>query len=100
MKSEEINQITIRTVGQGDEYSGEWIVQQCGCVTASTFGDIVRLKAAYAPLVARLLLYSKPRRTKAMQYCHDNEPRVRDLYCEYLHKFCHHRHLWKKQGLT
>ena len=97
MRSEEINQITIRTVDQGDDQSGEWIVQQRGCVTASTFGDIVRIKAAYAPLVARLL-YSKPHITKAMQYCHDNKPRVRDLYCEYLHKnSVITRHLWKKQ---
>ena len=95
--SEEINQITIRTVDQGDNQSGEWVVQRRGCVTASTFGDIVRRKAAYAPLVARLL-YSKPHRTKAMQYGHDNEPRARDLYCEYLHKFCHHQASVEKTG--
>ena len=56
--SEEINQITIRIVDQGDDQSGEWVVQKRGHVTASTFGDIVRRNAVYAPLVERLL-YSK-----------------------------------------
>ena len=95
--SAEINQITIRTVDEGDDQSGEWIVQQCGRVTASTFGDFVRQKVAYAPLVARLL-YSKPLRTKAMQYGHNNEPRACDLYCEYLHKFRHHQASVEKTG--
>ena len=88
MTSVEINQIAIRTVDQGDDESGEWVLQRRGCVTASVFGDIVRRKAAYAPLVERLL-YGKTRRTKAMQYGHDNEPKARDMYCEYLHKFRH-----------
>ena len=69
MTSEEINQITIKTVDQGDDPSGGWIVQHCGRVTDSTFGDIVRRKAAYAPLVARLL-YSKSCRTKVMITSH------------------------------
>ena len=88
MAGEEIDQISIRTVDQGDDQSGEWIVQRRGRVTASTFGDIVRRRAAYAPLVERLL-YNKTRQTKAMQYGHDNEPKARDLYCDYLHKFRH-----------
>ena len=96
MTSEEINQFTIRIVDQGDDQSSEWVVQRHGHVTASTFGDIVRRKVAYAPLVARLL-YSNPRRTKAMQYGHDNKPRARDLYCEYLHKFHHHQASVEKQ---
>ena len=82
MTSVEINQITIRTVDQGDDESGEWVLQRHGRVTASVFGDIVRRKAVYAPLVERLL-YGKTRRTKAMQYGHDNEPKARDMYCEY-----------------
>ena len=85
MAGEEIDQISIRTVDQGDNQSGEWIVQRQGCVTASTFGDIVRRRAANAPLVERLL-YNKTRQTKAMQYGHDNGPKARDLYCDYLHK--------------
>ena len=97
MTSEEINQFTIRTVDQGDDQSSEWVVQQHGHVTTSTFGNIVRRKAAYAPLVARLQ-YSKPRRTKAMQYDHDNEPRDHDLYYEYLHKFHHHQASVEKTG--
>ena len=80
MAGEEIEQISIRTVDQGDDQSGEWIVQRR--VTASTFGEIVRRRAAYAPLVERLL-YNKTRQTKAMQYGHDNEPKARDLYCDY-----------------
>ena len=60
--SEKINQITIRTVDQGDGQSSEWVVQRCGRVTTYIFGDILRQKAAYAPLIARIL-YSKPRRT-------------------------------------
>ena len=67
MTREEIDQISIRTVNQGDDQSGEWVVQHPGCVTASLFGEIVRQKATYAPPVEKLL-YSKPRRTKAMQY--------------------------------
>ena len=61
MTSVEINQIGIRTVDQGDDESGEWVLQRRGRVTASTFGDIVRRKAAYAPLVERLLLILSPR---------------------------------------
>ena len=97
MTREEIDQISIRTVDQGDDQSGEWMVQHRGRVTASSFGEIVRQKAAYAPLVQRLL-YSKPRRTKAMQYGHDNEPKARDLYCEYLHKFHHQQGSVTKTG--
>ena len=97
MEGEEIDQISIRTVDQGDDQSGEWIVQRRGRVTASTFGDIVKRKAAYAPLVERLL-YNKPRRTKAMQYGHDNEPKARDLYSEYLHKFRHPQASVKQTG--
>ena len=97
MTSEEIDKISKRTVDQGDDQSGEWIVQRRGRVTASTFGEIVRRKAAYAPLVERLL-YNKTRRTKAMQYGHDNEPKARDLYCEYLHKFCHQQASVKQTG--
>ena len=96
MAGEEIDQISIRTVDQGDDQSGEWIVQRQGRVTASTFGDIVRRRAAYAPLVERLL-YNKTRQTKAMQYGHDNEPKARHLYCDYLHKFRHQQASVEKQ---
>ena len=96
MTSVEINQISIRTVDQGDDESGEWVLQRRGRVTASLFGDIVRRKAAYAPLVQRLL-YSKTHRTKAMQYSHNNEPKARDMYCEYLHKFRHKNATVEKQ---
>jgi len=60
---------------QGDNQSGEWIVQHRGRVTASTFREIIKWKAAYASLVEKQL-YSKPHRTKAMQYGHDNEPKA------------------------
>ena len=97
MAGEEIDQISIRTVDQGDNQSGEWIVQRRGCVTASTFGDIVRRRAAYAPLVDRLL-YNKTRQTKAMQYGHDNESKAQDLYCNYLHKFRHQQTSVERTG--
>ena len=93
MTSEEIDKISKRTVDQGNDQSGEWIVQRRGRVTASTFGEIVQRKAAYAPLVERLL-YNKTRRTKATQYGHDNEPKAR----EYLHKFHHQQASVKKTG--
>ena len=97
MTDEEINQISIRTTDQGDDQSGEWVTQRRGRVTASMFGEIVRRRAAYAPLVERLL-YSKTRRTKAMQYGHDNEPKARDLYSKYLHKFHHQQASVERTG--
>ena len=92
----EIDQISIRTVDQDDDKSGEWVLQRRGRVTAFLFGDIVRWKAVYAPLVERLL-YSKTCRTKAMQYGHNNEPKACDMYCEYLTNFAIKMQLWKKQ---
>ena len=97
MSNEEIHQISIRTVDQGDDQSGEWIVQHRGCVTASSFGDIIKRRAEYAPLVIRLL-YSKSHTTKAMKYGHDNEPRARDLYLEYLQKHHHNDATVQKTG--
>ena len=97
MTSEEIDEINIKTVDQGDDQSGEWVIQRRGHVTASIFGEIVRWRVVYAPLVERLL-YNKPRITKAMKYGNDNEPKARDLYCEYLHKFHHHQASVKRTG--
>ena len=97
MTSVEIDQISIITVHQGDDESGKWVLQRRGHVTASLFGDIVRWKAAYTSLVERLL-YSKTRRTKAMQYGHNNEPKAHDVYCEYLHKFRHKNAIVEKTG--
>ena len=88
MTNKEIEQIITRTVDQGDDQSGEWVVQRQGRVTASTFGDIVRRNAAYAPLVGKLLC-SKHHRTKAMQYGHNHETEAPDLYCHHLYKFRH-----------
>ena len=97
MTSDEIDEICIRTIDQGDDQSGEWVIRRRGRVTASTFGEIVRRRVAYAPLVERLLC-NKSRTTKAMKYGHDNEPIARGLYCEYLHKFCHHQASVKRTG--
>ena len=97
MTDKEIEQIITRTVDQGDDQSGEWVVQRRGRVTASIFGDIVRRKAAYAPLVVKLL-YSKHHRTKAMQYGHDHEPEARDLYCDHLYKFRHQQASVERTG--
>ena len=71
MSNDEICQINIRTVEQGDDQSGERIVQCQGCVTASSFGEIIKRRLEYAPLVIRLL-YSKAHIAKAMRYSHDN----------------------------
>ena len=76
MSNKEIHQINIRTVDQGDDQSGKWIVQHQGRVIASSFGEIIKRRAEYAPLVIKLL-YSKSRTAKAMKYGHDNEPRSR-----------------------
>ena len=83
-----IHDISIRTVDQGDDESGEWILQRRGRITASRFGEIVKRKAAHAPLVKRIL-YTTPRTTKAMQYGLNNEPLARQLYQKHL---CKHRH--------
>ena len=48
-------------------------MQHQGRVTASCFGEIIKRKVQYAPLVIRLL-FSKSCITKAMKYGHDNEP--------------------------
>ena len=82
---------------QGDDQSGEWVVQRRGHVTALMFGKIVRRRAAYVPLVERLL-YSKTRRTKAMQHGHDNEPKACDLYGNYLCKFHHQQASAERTG--
>jgi len=72
-------------------------VQHCSHVIASTFGEIIKWKAAYASMVEKLL-YNKPHRTKAMQYGNDNEPKAQDLYCEYLHKFHYQQASVKRTG--
>ena len=97
MSNEEICQISVRTVEQGDDQSGEWIVQCRGRVTASSFGEIVKRRLEYAPLVIRLL-YSKAHTTKAMRYGHDNEPKAQDLYLKYLQKYHHNDATVQKTG--
>ena len=94
--SEEINQITIRTVDQGDYQSGEWVVQRRGHVTASTFEDIVRRKAAYVPLVARLLYSSHVE----LRPCSMVMIMSQELVTCTVNIFTNSaitRHLWKKQ---
>ena len=63
------------TPNQGNDQSGEWLLQRRGCVTASSFGEIIKRRLKYAPLVIRLI-YSKCRTTKAMRYGHENEPKA------------------------
>ena len=98
VSNEEICQISVRTVDQGDDQSGEWIVQRWGRVTTSSFGEIIKRRAAYAPLVIKLL-YSKHCATKAMKYGHDNEPKARDLYMKFLQKHHHSNATVQKTGL-
>ena len=97
VSNKEICQISIRTVDQGDDHSGEWIVQRRGRVTASSFGEIVKRRLEYAPLVIKLL-YSKSHTTKAMRYGHDNEPNARELYLKYLQKHHHNTATVQKTG--
>ena len=99
MTSVEIDQISIRTVDQGDNEPGEWVLQRHGHAKTSLFRDIVRRKAAYAPLVERLL-YSKTCRTKAMQYGHNDKPKAYDMYYIIVNIFTNFTikmQLWKKQ---
>ena len=72
-------------------------MQRRGHVTASSFGEIVKRRLEYAPLVIRLL-YSKAHTTKAMRYGHDNEPKARDLYLKYLRKYHHNDATVQKTG--
>ena len=83
VSTEDIDQINIRTVDQGNDQSGEWVLQRQGHMTATIFGDIIRWKVSYIPLIIKLLC-SKQCRTKAMQYVHDNKPKAHNLYCEYI----------------
>jgi len=66
--------------------SGEWIMLHQEHVTASSFGSIVKRRAAFAPLVSRLL-YDKYCLT--MKYGHDHEATAHEAYvtkqCEEYH---------------
>jgi len=67
------------TIDQGDDHSGEWILQRRGHVTASYFGDIVKHRAAKAPLVIRIV-HKVTRETAAIWYGNVNEPCAQLLY--------------------
>ena len=49
------------------------------CVTASSFGSIVKKRSLFAPLVSRLLI-GKYCLTAAMKYGHNNEAVARKAY--------------------
>ena len=61
--NEQISHISVRTVNQDDEQSGEWLSQHQGRVTASSLGEIIK---EYTPLVIRFL-NAKSHTTKAMR---------------------------------
>ena len=63
----QIEEISELTADQANDESGEWIMLRRERVTASSFGSIVKRKAAFAPLVNRLL-YGKHCLTPAMKY--------------------------------
>ena len=57
--------------------------QQCGRVTASSFGAIAKRKSSFVPLVKRLL-YGKHVTTRGMRYDHLHEAHARNTYTKYL----------------
>ena len=69
------------TANQANDESGEWMMLRRKCVTASSFGNIVkrRKSTSFAPLVIRML-YRKHCTTPAMLYGHNNEPVAREAY--------------------
>ena len=97
VSNEEISHISVRTVDQGDDQSGEWLLQRRGRVTASSFGEIIKRRLEYAPLVIRLI-YSKSRTTKAMRYGHENEAKAPDMYLNHLQKYHHNNATVHKTG--
>jgi len=69
----EVNDIIERTTDQDEDDSGEWFVLRRECVTASSFGEIIKRQKSFVPLVKKIC-YSKNIQTAAMRYGHDNEP--------------------------
>ena len=57
-------------------------------MTASSFGNIVKRRLSFAPLVSRLL-YGKDCLTAAMKYGHDNEAVAREAYIAKQHEHQH-----------
>jgi len=87
VSTERREEIIAATVDQGDDQSGEWVLQRRGCVTASCFGEIVKCRATNAPLVQRIV-HKVTRETAAIRYSNINEPHARQLYGEYLRSNC------------
>ena len=99
VSAERREEIIAASVDQGDDQSGEWILQRRGHVTASSFSDIVKRRAATAnaPLVIRMV-HKVTRETAAIRYGHVNEPHARLLYGEYLRTKCHPNSSVEKTG--
>jgi len=51
VSTERREEIIAATVDQGDDQSGEWVLQRRGRVTASCFGETVKHRATNVPLV-------------------------------------------------
>ena len=68
--------------------SGEWIMLRRERITASSFGSIVKRKAAFAPLATRLL-YGKHYSTPAMKYGQYHEATACQAYITKQHDEYH-----------
>jgi len=90
VSAERREEIIAARVDQGDDQSGGWILQRRGCVTASSFSDIVKHRAATAnTLLVIRMVHKVTREMAAIRYGHVNEPHVRLLNGEYLRTKCH-----------
>jgi len=80
MSVEEINDIIKGTTDQAEDDSGEWFVLRQECVTASLFGEIIKRRSSFVPLVKKIRYKNKFPQTAAMRYGHENEPIAREAY--------------------
>ena len=80
MSVEEINDIIKGTTDQAEDDSGEWFVLRQESVTASFFGEIIKKRSSFVPLLKKIRYKNKFPQTAAMRYGHDNEPIAREAY--------------------
>jgi len=88
MTVEELNGVIERTTEQAEDDSREWFVLRRERVTASSFGEVIKRRKSFAPLVKRIR-YHKQINTAAMRYGRDNEPVAREAYATKLQKEHH-----------
>ena len=96
--AKQIEEISELTADQANDESGEWIMLRRERVTASSFGSIVKRKAAFAPLVTRLL-YGKHCLTPAMKYGQYHEATACQAYITKQHDEYHRTVFVTRTGL-